>query len=160
MAIKLTEENIQEASRELVLTVTANFTAEPIGDFLRFWMPRMALGTPRLQFSGYNQVLQELMAPNSVLASSVPGVNFLLIRLEDWARDQQESLRAETIVAVVREFGEAFTAFAQRAKRPTVLVMCPASRNACTNLTMAHAVASLESEVCRVAAGLRGVSLI
>ena len=50
MVMKLTEENMQETSRELVLTVTANFTAEPIGDSLRFWMPRMALGTPRLQF--------------------------------------------------------------------------------------------------------------
>lgn len=160
MVMKLTEENTHETSRELVLTVTANFTAEPVGDSLRFWIPRMSLGTQRLQFSGYNQVLQELMAPNSVLASNVPGVNFLLIRLEDWARDQQESLRAETIVAVVREFGAAFTAFAQRAKRPTVLVMCPASRNACANLKMARALPSLESEVCRVAAGLRGVSLI
>src|SRR5215471_7314420 len=115
MVMKLTEENTQATFSELVLTVTANFTAEPIGDSLRFWIPRMALGTSRLQFSGYSHLLQELIAPNSVLASSVPGINFLLIRLEDWARDQQESLRAETIVAVVREFGEAFTAFAQRA---------------------------------------------
>ena len=75
-------------TRTLVMAVTANFTAEPVGDALRFWMNRLGLQAARLEFSPYNQVFQELIAPDSLLASSEPGVNFLLVRLEEWARDK------------------------------------------------------------------------
>src|ERR1700720_4027525 len=86
-----------ERSGKLVMTVTANFTAEPVGDTLRFWMERLKLPTAEGEFSGYNQVFQELMAPGSTLASNQPGVNFLLIRLEDWVREQKPALRAEAV---------------------------------------------------------------
>src|ERR1700730_5988302 len=62
-------------TRQFVLTVTANFTAEPIGGVLRFWMQRLGLEPARLEFSGYNQVFHELMSPNGALASGEPGVN-------------------------------------------------------------------------------------
>ena len=78
-------------SSKFVITVTANFTAEPLGDTLRFWMDKLELRQAELKFSGYNQVFQELMAPDSLMAANEAGVNFLLIRLEDWAREQPSS---------------------------------------------------------------------
>ena len=49
-----------------------------------------------MEFSAYNQVFQELMAPDSLLASAAPGVNFLLIRLEDWAREQKSAQQSRS----------------------------------------------------------------
>src|SRR5450432_695729 len=93
-----------DKSGKLVMTVTANFTAEPVGDTLRFWIDRLKLPAAELEFSGYNQVFQELMAPGSLLASNQPGVNFLLIRLEDWARDQKPAHLSDAISTTTREF--------------------------------------------------------
>ncbi len=63
MADKIEESISGKKAREFVMTVTANFTAEPVGDTLRFWLERLQLRPARLEFSGYNQVFQELMAP-------------------------------------------------------------------------------------------------
>lgn len=160
MLMNPAEKNTPKASGELVITVIANFTVEPIGDILRFWVERLGLGPSRLEFSGYNQVFQELIAPNSLLASSELGVNFLLIRFEDWGRDQKESLRTGTITAAVREFIGIFNAFAQRSRRPTILLLCPPSRIVSADLELARVLQSLEEDVRSAAAGLHGVSVI
>ncbi|MDP9340427.1 MAG: amino acid adenylation domain-containing protein [Acidobacteriota bacterium] len=147
--------------RTLLMTVTANFTAEPLGDTLRFWMDRLELQPARLEFSGYNQVFQELMAPDSLLASSEPGVNFLLIRLEDWAREQKPGQQVNAISTATREFIETLKAFAQRARRPTVLLVCPPSRQASENSKKLSAVIrGLHAEIGSSVSSLGGVHLI
>jgi amino acid adenylation domain-containing protein/FkbH-like protein/non-ribosomal peptide synthase protein (TIGR01720 family) len=148
------------ALREWVVTITANFTAEPIGDFLRFWMARVGIRPARLEFSSYNQVFQELISPNSLLASDEPGANCILIRFEDWARDQRQDLKAQTIKTATGEFVDALSAFAKRSRRPTILLLCPASRGACSDLELSRILKSLESEVRESAAALRGVIVI
>ena len=92
------------------------------------------MGLTRLEFSPYNQVFQELMSPASLLASNAPGVNCLLIRFEDWARDQKLALKAETITSATREFVDALSAFAKRSRRPTILLVCPPSLGASSHL--------------------------
>ena len=144
----------------LVITVTANFTAEPVGDTLRFWMDRLGLQPAQLAFSAYNQVFQELMAPDSLLASSEPGVNFLLIRLEDWAREQKSGHQAEAISTATREFIETFKAFAKRSRRPTILLVCPPSRRASENSQLSTVLRELEEEIRASVGRFRGVHLI
>src|SRR5262245_35043601 len=109
------------ASGEWLFCVAANFTAEPLQPTLRYWIARLGLPSFRIEFSGYNQVFQELIAPGSQLSSSAPGINMLLIRLEDWSRDQPEDEKLETCKAAAREFTAALSAFARRASRPTIL---------------------------------------
>ena len=58
--MSLTDQDSAEGPPKFVVTVTANFTAEPIGDVLRFWLSRLGLESARVEFSGYNQVFQEL----------------------------------------------------------------------------------------------------
>ena len=153
-------EEMRAAFRESVITVTANFTAEPIGDFLRFWMARLGIRPARLEFSSYNQVFQELMAPNGLLASNEPGANCFLIRCEDWARDQGTDLRLESINSATREFIEAFTGFARRARRPSILLLCPPSRAASADPELERALESLQAEMRFALGGLRGVSVV
>jgi hypothetical protein len=147
-------------SRHYVMTVTANFTAEPVGDTLRFWMERLDLQPARLEFSPYNQVFQELIAPDSLLASSEPGVNFLLVRLEDWARQQKSGQHIEAISRTSREFIEALEGFAKRARRPTVLLLCPPSRSAQANALLNGRLRELEAEVRSAVADVRGINVI
>src|SRR5215831_14088732 len=128
-------ESGRRADQKLVITVTANFTAEPLSDILNYWIEFLRLGPVRLVFSGYNQVFQELVAPNNLLSSNQPGVNLLLLRVEDWARDQEQGLSAKTVSESTKEFINCFVDFAGRAKRPTIILVCPPSRNAA-----AHAV--------------------
>ena len=149
-----------EKSGKLVMTVTANFTAEPVGDTLRFWVERLKLLATELEFSGYNQVFQELMAPSSPLASNRPGVNFLLIRLEDWARDQKPAQRAGAVSAATLEFLDTLKVFSQRARRPTVLLLCPPSREARANSQLSDALTRLEAEFRTSVNSLRGITLI
>ena len=145
---------------ELLFTVTATFTAEPIEDALRFWMERLRLGRARLVFSAYNQVFAELMAPGGLLASSEPGVNLLLIRPEDWARDQDAGLRTRTVLAAEQEFLQALTAFSQRALRPTILLLCPPSQKASADLELAPVLQTIEASLRDTAKALRGVIVV
>ena len=67
------------------LTISATFTAEPIKGPLSFWMDK--LGIPaRVNFAPYNQVFQELLSPESLLASNQRGANLILIRPGDWLK--------------------------------------------------------------------------
>src|ERR1700730_6187225 len=146
--------------RQLVLTVAANFTAEPVGDTLRFWMDRLGVQPAQIEFSGHNQVFQELMAPESLLASSEPGINFLLIRLEDWAREQTSGQRADAISTATREFIDALKAFVKRAGRPTVLLLCPPARHTLANVQLSLLLQALETELRASVEALRGMYLI
>jgi len=121
-------DKLKKTSKEFVLTVTANFTAEPVGDTLRFWLDRLGLQPAKLEFSPYNQVFQELMAPDSLLTSSEPGVNLLLIRLEDWGREQKPEQHAAAISTAAREFIEALKAFAKRARGRQYCCFAPRRR--------------------------------
>src|SRR6266704_2854066 len=108
---KMAVEPAPRGAHELVFTVTANFTAEPLAESFHFWANRLALGPVDLEFSGYNQVFQDLLAPNSGLASNAPGLNVILIRLQEWGHDREEGLRAEAITTGTREFIKALRAF-------------------------------------------------
>src|SRR3984893_3718860 len=147
-------------SRHYVMTVTANFTAEPVGDTLRFWMERLDLQPARLGVSPYNQGFQELIAPDSLLASSEPGVNFLLVRREDWARQQKSGQHIEAISRAAREFIEALEGFAKRARRPTVLLLCPPSHHAQADAQLHGRLRELEVEVRNAVAHVRGINVI
>ena len=160
MVNRLDKSVIPEKTGKLVMTVTANFTAEPVGDTLRFWMDQLKFPAAELEFSGYNQVFQELMAPGSILVSNRPGMNFLLIRLEDWARDQKPAQRADAVSTATHEFLDTLKTFSKRALRPTVLLLCPPSREARANSQLSAALTQLDAEFRTSVNALRGISLI
>ena len=146
--------------KQLICTVTANFTVEPIGEFLNFWFARLGMNPVRFAFSAYNQVFQELLAPTSPLASDAPGANLLLIRFEDWARESEADKQADTMVRTAREFVSSMTRFARRAARPTILVLCPPSAGLRSNGQLARTLESLDAEVRSVLSGQIGISII
>jgi FkbH-like protein/FkbM family methyltransferase len=71
--------------------VAASFTAEPIYDALCFWRDRLRLKV-EIQFAPYNQVFQELLNPESLLYQNSSGINIIMVRLEDFARQPQKEM--------------------------------------------------------------------
>lgn len=67
------------------LAVSATFTAEPLADVLAFWNEQLCLGLD-VRFGQYNQVFQDLLLGEGLLATNDVGVNLVLFRPEDWQR--------------------------------------------------------------------------
>jgi iturin family lipopeptide synthetase A len=71
----------------LMLAVSATFTAEPIDNYIRFWCEKFNLPAV-IKFASYNQVFQELLDTSSLISKN-SGLNVLLIRFEDWIREDK-----------------------------------------------------------------------
>jgi iturin family lipopeptide synthetase A len=74
-----------EGSNSLKLTVSSTFTAEPISDYIAWWCKEFKEPV-EIEFAPYNQVFQELLNESSLISRNT-GLNLLLIRFEDWIRD-------------------------------------------------------------------------
>jgi amino acid adenylation domain-containing protein/FkbH-like protein len=66
------------------VVISATFTGDPLVDVLRFWCERVGL-TASIRTSGFNQVLQSLLADHAVGAER-NRFHVILLRLEDWGR--------------------------------------------------------------------------
>jgi len=111
------------------ITIAATFTAEPLADPIGFWSDASGLAA-EVQFAPYNQLFQQLLDPTSLLASAEPGLNVLLVRLEDWV--QSEALPAAGVLStkldeLVAQFVSSLAAFAARSARQLLVCCCPAS---------------------------------
>jgi amino acid adenylation domain-containing protein/FkbH-like protein len=116
------------------LAIAATFTAEPLGESLKFWMKE--LGIPaRVEFAPYNQVFQQLLDPGSLLAANARGINVVLFRWEDWERYEGDPTEAgmangrERLERNVDEFITAIRMAASRTAAPWLVCLCPAARS-------------------------------
>lgn len=90
------------------VVVSSTFTSEPIEEYLSYWCNKMS-DPITINFSPYNQVLQQLLDAKSILSNN-DGINILLIRFEDWIRNSalSESINCEKLEKYYIEFIEAF----------------------------------------------------
>src|SRR5579859_5854082 len=111
------------------LSIAATFTADPLLPSLRFMLEQAGL-TLELQLAPYHQVFQELLSASSLVGNAAQGINLLLIRLEDFIREEKDARTAAKIIEQTsRELGEALVAFAARAKIPSIVCLfSPTSR--------------------------------
>uniref|UniRef100_UPI00286A4FB3 FkbM family methyltransferase n=1 Tax=Chamaesiphon sp. OTE_75_metabat_556 TaxID=2964692 RepID=UPI00286A4FB3 len=70
------------------IAIAATFTSELVEDFLSYWLEQLGI-TDRIEFAPYNQIFQELLNPTSLFAQNQHGINLILLRLEDWERNNQ-----------------------------------------------------------------------
>src|ERR1700730_9738208 len=84
---------VAELSQERIqLAVAATFTAEPVESSLRVLLEELELPC-ELSFAPYDQILQQLLTPGSLLLRNDAGFNVLLLRLEDWLGHEGEPTR-------------------------------------------------------------------
>ena len=111
------------------IAIAATFTAEPVEDSLGFWMQHLGLSTP-VEFAPYNQVFQQLLDPTSQFAQNKAGLNVILLRFEDWCRDQsgdQSSDQATAIEQNIQELIAALQTATARSATPYLICLCPDS---------------------------------
>ncbi len=106
------EESSARARQRIV--VSSTFTAEPVQPIVDYWLEQVNLPAD-IHFTGFNQVFQELLNPEGLLAQNTLGVNILLIRFEDW-KDPAHA---------VEEFSQLLASHGQRSSAHTIVVVCP-----------------------------------
>ncbi|WP_169987848.1 HAD-IIIC family phosphatase [Microbispora sp. H10836] len=104
------------------LGVAATFTAEPLGDALRFWLAELDVEGD-VAFAPYDQVFPSLLDPGSVLGRA--GAAVVLVRAEDLDRDPEDG--PGELDAVATDLAAALRASARASGAPHVLVVCPPS---------------------------------
>ncbi|HIK28475.1 MAG: HAD-IIIC family phosphatase [Oscillatoriaceae bacterium SKW80] len=123
------------------IAITATFTAEPVEESLAFWLKQLDIPY-QINFAPYNQVFQQLFDPNSLLSQNQKGLNVILIRLEDWERQEEkpqlrQPLHQETINNIernVRDLASALKGAAAASPTPQLVCICPASPSALADL--------------------------
>ena len=103
--------------KKLRVAFAATYTADPLKESLEFWMEKLRIPSV-ISVAPYNQVFQQLLDPDSLLATNDEGINIILLRMEDWLDRAEES---------VKDFLAAMDSFRSRNLAPCFLCLCPAS---------------------------------
>ena len=74
--------DLKDTARE-TMAVSATFTSEPLEGTLAFWAKQFGRNLAA-KFAPFNQTFQELLDPQSLLATNESGFNVTALRLEDW----------------------------------------------------------------------------
>jgi FkbH-like protein len=116
------------------VVVAATFVAEPLEVPLRWILGEAGLQCP-ISFSPYNQVFQQLLTPNSELARNAGGINVLLVRLEDFVRDQTNPGEATQMSSrVSSELADAIEQFDKRITSTLVVAVLRPGPNVAPDL--------------------------
>ncbi len=76
-----------KASKPLPLCVASTFTAEPLGESLKFWANFFGVSID-LRFASHAQIFQPLLDRESAFHKNNNGFNVILLALEDWIRQR------------------------------------------------------------------------
>ncbi|HKV40446.1 MAG TPA: HAD-IIIC family phosphatase [Blastocatellia bacterium] len=122
------------------LAIAATFTAEPVESALKLLLAELGIEAD-IEFAPYNQVFQELLNPDSLLSKNAGGINFLLIRIEDWLRDDPRrhddnelaEWERQRLRDCSKEFVAAVRSSAANSGIPHVVIMCEGA-----SLALAH----------------------
>ncbi|HLH28172.1 MAG TPA: hypothetical protein VKW77_04615, partial [Acidimicrobiales bacterium] len=113
--------------RSPAVAIAATFTAEPLLPGLGLVLREAGLPFD-VAFAPYHQVFQELLSAGGLLGANPGGVNVVLLRLEDFVRDQADRARAREILErTARELADALAGHAGRVKEQTILAVFPPS---------------------------------
>lgn len=86
---------ITTSHNKLALAIAATFTSEPVKDYI-VWLGNKFGIDISVKFASYNQVFQELLDPHGLISQN-SGVNLLLIRFEDWIRDDSSDTKNKIV---------------------------------------------------------------
>ena len=88
-------DNSKKANSKAPIAIVASFTADPLLPALNVVLQQAGLAL-NVRFAPYNQIFQELLSPTSLLSTNTGGVDVVLVRMEDFVReveDTEEALR-------------------------------------------------------------------
>lgn len=113
--------------KTIKVVIAATFTAEPLRNYLPFIAENISLPL-QWEFAPYNQVLQQLLDPNSLFTSNREGINIVLYRPEDWLRYDTSGQDPQIkIDKYNQELAQAITSYAAKQTPPCFILECPPS---------------------------------
>ena len=145
------------------IVIASTFTAEPVEDSLAFWMSELGLAAS-VTFAPYNQVFQQLLDANSVLATNSQGVNVVAVRLEDWQRfhhamDSWQDVEGCLLQNAADLISAARTA-AARSSTPLIVAFCPNGPSTRADAKVCEVFALIEERIVVALAAIPNVYLI
>lgn len=109
------------------MAIAATFSAEPLLQPLEWVLGEAGLH-PSLHLAPYHQLFQQLLSPNSLLASHTGAANVLLIRLEDFVREVLEPADALSLIErAARQLSAALLQFVRHSRSPLLVLLLPVS---------------------------------
>jgi len=114
-------------------------------------------------FAPYNQVFQQLLDPSGLFAVNRNGINIVLVRIEDWQRDQVDPASATTrhnIGRNARDLARALTEAAKRSAAFHLAFLCPASPRVAADLEQAAFFEQTERLIVSELRAVQGVHVV
>jgi FkbH-like protein len=141
------------------IAIAATFTAEPIEEWLTFWMQKLELPA-NIEFAPYNQVFQQLLDPSSLFSTNDYGVNIILIRAQDWQRFAVGPDDNQKIERNARDLIHALTSATERSAIPYLVCLCPASPDTLSDPERAAFFERLEQQLAAELEAMSGVYIV
>ncbi|MCF8211416.1 MAG: hypothetical protein K9K38_18735, partial [Rhodoferax sp.] len=141
-----------------MIVISATFVAEPLANPMTLLLTELGLDLP-LQFAPYHQVFQQLLTPGSHFDQNRKGNNLVLLRLEDFVREERNSDTAcQTVARTADELARALEAFAGRPHGPVVLALLEPTPG--LEPALVRAIASANIALAARVSVLDGISLL
>jgi len=121
--------------------IISNFTSDLIGDSLTFWGSRLKTEI-NYEFGPYNQIFQSFLNPSSQLYSPEQ-VNVLLLWLEDWFKNDNETQLIDTANNLI----EAARLYCSKTNNELLIILTSNSPLVKKNRYRADIVAKLEEKI-------------
>ena len=152
--LKLQKNDMANQSEVQTVAIAGTFTVEPVAASINFWMQELGIPS-RVAFAPYNQVLQELLDPASLLSRNEKGVNVLLIRLADWlgsrgrvcSSRERKCNNAIEVQRTAGQFVQAVRQFVQRSAVPLLVVFCPNPEGAAVGTELLASLCGIEEQI-------------
>jgi FkbH-like protein len=105
--------------QKLTIAIASTFTADPAQESLSFCLKQLNVAN-RIELAPYNQVFQQLLDPSGVIRRNDDGINIILLRAEDWPREEREK-------GLLQEFCSGLAAAARGGVASYLVAVCPPS---------------------------------
>jgi FkbH-like protein len=154
--------NNRSLEKQPKLAISATFTAEPVADSINFWLQEFELGY-QIEFAPYNQVFQQLLNPESLLAQNLDGINLILVRFEDWIRFESTAEADNFYQQIERNVQELIQALKESATRfscPHLVALCPSAPETLADQERVAFLQRMETQMVSELAESSGVYLI
>jgi len=137
----LSEEPVVKPEKPVLhVNITGTFTVEPVKPYLEFWFDKLGV-TPSITFPGYNQVFSQLLNPVSEFNSNHDGYNILLIRFEDWMKENNSDDSVSDLNQKIDEFFNALTSASRINKGGRyIIALCPSSPGLLKNPVLSKSI--------------------
>jgi FkbH-like protein len=153
-----------EVAKLAKLAVTASFTVDPIVDPLLLLLRETGLQEDLdVAVMPYGQIFQELLDPGRQFSRNTGGINVVLLRFEDWARQAngtpghlEPAVAARNLADLISAIG----AFAAASPTPLVVFVAPPSPAACADAPSRARLDALGDQLHQGIAGLASVRVL